>query len=348
MNFTSLFLFFFGAIGVFNSFLVSLYMMYKKPRRLSQGLFSGFLFFLSERALRSLIYFFSTEIPNWYSSFGPVTFLFIGPFLYLYVHSVLYPKSKWTQQWRYYILTWIVIAVVLHFSYPFRTDPIFYKKYILKAINIQWLWHILMAAFLLWRYFQQHQTTNTPYTVKHKWLASLLMATLLLWCIFFFVSFSYFVMGSITFSLIFYIFYLFLVFQKKIRTQIFEAPQKYINKKIEETTASQLVANLEQYMQTEKPYRNPNLKSADIAQYLKISTHQFSQLLNNNLQKSFATYINEHRIEEAKRLITANTKYTLEAIGNESGFNSKSTFYTTFKRITGMTPAVYRAQQLGS
>ncbi len=79
-----------------------------------------------------------------------------------------------------------------------------------------------------------------------------------------------------------------------------------------------------------------------------IPSYQLSQFLNDNLGKSFTEFINSHRIEEAKKLIQSNLEYTLDAIGSESGFNSKSTFYGAFKRTMGMTPRTYREKFLSS
>jgi AraC-like DNA-binding protein len=166
----------------------------------------------------------------------------------------------------------------------------------------------------------------------------------ILWNIYFFISYSYFIVGSIVFSVLFYAFFLFFIIKKKQRALIFVGEQKYAAKKIDNSTAQELVEKLEILMQLKKLYLNPNLKSSDVSVALNISTHQFSQLLNDNLKKSFSVYINHYRIEEAKQLIKSNSKYTLEAIGNESGFNSKSTFYTTFKRIVGVTPSTYKEQ----
>lgn len=95
-------------------------------------------------------------------------------------------------------------------------------------------------------------------------------------------------------------------------------------------------------MQKKKLFENPNLKLADVAKELNIQPHNLSQYLNDNSGKSFALFLNEYRIEAAKLLLLKNNEYTTEAIGYECGFNSKSTFYSTFKKITGYTPAVYR------
>jgi len=80
----------------------------------------------------------------------------------------------------------------------------------------------------------------------------------------------------------------------------------------------------------------------DIAKELDVTQHNLSQFLNNNYGKSFSLFINELRIEKAKKLLLIPNPYTIETIGYESGFNSKSTFYTTFKKITGQTPSEYQ------
>jgi AraC-like DNA-binding protein len=74
---------------------------------------------------------------------------------------------------------------------------------------------------------------------------------------------------------------------------------------------------------------------------MDVSQHLLSQLLNDNLGKSFSKFINEYRVNEAKTLIKNNKKFTLEAIGFDAGFSSKSTFYATFKKIVGVTPSQF-------
>lgn len=345
MNFTSQILFFFGAIGVFNSFLISLYfIIFKKIKSRSHLLFGLFLLFLSERALRSLIYFFSPSIPNMYSKSDPIAFIFIGPFLLLYLLSVLKPDSILVRYWKHYISIWLLLAIGTYFMFPFKSDPLFWKKNILTTINIQWLAHILFSGAVFYKHLKGVLSKKEKVLPINLWIGFLLFSVLLLWTIYFYINFTYFVIGSITFSLLFYFNFLFFISNKKVRFQVFQEGKKYSDKKIDGVIESQLTKQLQVLMQEQKIYKNSNLKSADIAKELNISTHLFSQLLNDNLKKSFSVFINEYRIEEAKSIIRSNTKYTLEAIGNESGFHSKSTFYTTFKRIVGMTPSKYKEQ----
>ncbi|MDH7446257.1 helix-turn-helix domain-containing protein [Aquimarina sp. 2201CG14-23] len=101
---------------------------------------------------------------------------------------------------------------------------------------------------------------------------------------------------------------------------------------------------LEFLMKEVKIYRNPNLGLESVAKKLKISSNYLSQLVNKLTGKNFADYINTFRVEDAKlKLRNVNfINYTIVGIALESGFNSKSTFYSAFKKIAGISPSIYR------
>jgi AraC-like DNA-binding protein len=97
------------------------------------------------------------------------------------------------------------------------------------------------------------------------------------------------------------------------------------------------------YMENEKPYLNNRLGLKDVAEYLNISVHHLSQVINEQLGKNFFDFVNDYRVKEVKSLLR-NPKYkqfTLLAIAYDSGFNSKSSFNSVFKKITGLTPSNY-------
>ena len=102
------------------------------------------------------------------------------------------------------------------------------------------------------------------------------------------------------------------------------------------------MVKLKSMMTEEELYKRPDIKLKDIASELHIIPHKLSQLLNDNVGKSFAQFINEYKIDEAKRLLKENNQFTLEAIGYEAGFSSKSAFYATFKKVVGKTPSEYQ------
>jgi AraC-like DNA-binding protein len=119
-------------------------------------------------------------------------------------------------------------------------------------------------------------------------------------------------------------------------------PTKYANKKLNEEDAQLILKRLERAMIEKNIFKKPNLKLNDLATEINVSAHQLSQLLNDNLSKGFTLFINEYRIEEACKILSTRENLTIEAISDEVGFNSKSTFFSTFKKLKGVTPAMYQ------
>lgn len=104
--------------------------------------------------------------------------------------------------------------------------------------------------------------------------------------------------------------------------------------------------NLLSVMETNKPYLNSELTLGELAGKLSMSTHNLSEILNTRLNQKFYDFINRYRVEEVKRRLAdkESEKYNLISIAFDSGFNSKSSFNTIFKRQTGTTPSQYRKQ----
>lgn len=336
MNYITQILFFFGAIGVFNSFIVAIYLLLNKSySNINNTLFGLFLMLLSLRVLNSLFYAFSTEEPIWFLQFGPSIFLLIGPLLFTYILSVIKPNSIWIKNWKLHILCWIFAVIFIMLFIPFKNYILLHKTIILPMINLQWLFFILISGIYI--------KSNYKSFIQIKWLSILTLAVLIIWTSYAFTSFDYFVSGSIIFSILFYMFFLFFLSKKKIASKIFEKV-KLKNNKIHSKKSEVLVSQLNSIMLNEKLFTNPDIKLSEVAKIINISAHELSKLINDNLHKNFTDYINEYRIEEAKQLIQDNSLYTIEAIGNQSGFNSKSAFYKAFKKITNTTPAKFKKQ----
>jgi AraC-like DNA-binding protein len=97
------------------------------------------------------------------------------------------------------------------------------------------------------------------------------------------------------------------------------------------------------FMEKEKPYRQPNITIQELADTMQISKHHLSQVINERLEKNFYDFINQYRVAEAQ-LLLVNPKYrhlTNLAVAEEAGFNSKATFNAVFKKQTGQTPSEY-------
>ena len=95
-------------------------------------------------------------------------------------------------------------------------------------------------------------------------------------------------------------------------------------------------------MTAQKPFLKPNFSLPDLADQMKVSVHQLSQVINDGLGKSFFEMTAEYRIEEAKILLKEKANIKVEEIAEEVGYNSKSSFNTAFKKLTGMTPSEWR------
>ncbi len=102
--------------------------------------------------------------------------------------------------------------------------------------------------------------------------------------------------------------------------------------------------DIDSYIVTNQKYLDPYLSLENLSEELEIGSSSLSKLINTHAQNSFPDYINALRVKEATKLLsdTSFSSYTIVAIGLECGFNSKSTFYTAFKKFTGQTPTTYR------
>lgn len=103
------------------------------------------------------------------------------------------------------------------------------------------------------------------------------------------------------------------------------------------------------YMETRRPWLDPDLTLEQLALQLKLRPKLLSQAINEGLSQNFFEFINRYRIGEAKRLLTnpADKKITVLEVLYQVGFNSKSSFNTLFKKQTGLTPSEFKRKMAG-
>ena len=97
-------------------------------------------------------------------------------------------------------------------------------------------------------------------------------------------------------------------------------------------------------IETEKVYVQKTLSLSELARMLDTNGNYLSQYINNQLQTNFNDYVNSYRVKEACRIFKndASMKFTVDQVADMVGFSSRSTFYTTFKKFTGITPAFFQ------
>jgi len=121
----------------------------------------------------------------------------------------------------------------------------------------------------------------------------------------------------------------------------FKSMQIYDNKT--DLNEHNLAVTLIDEIKEKQLYTDVAFSLALASQYFSIPSHHISFIINKYIKKSVPDVICEMRIEHAIHLLkdNYNKKYTMEALGNLSGFKSRSTFYSSFKKITGITPNEY-------
>ncbi len=104
---------------------------------------------------------------------------------------------------------------------------------------------------------------------------------------------------------------------------------------------------LELLIKNDKIYLKQDITLSSLAKKLNTNRSTLSEIINEKSGKTFNQFINQYRIEEAARLLkdTKMMHLTIEGIAQETGFKSRSSFYTAFISEKGITPSSYRKQE---
>ena len=345
MIFENSYIFFFCALGVFNCFLVSIYFLLLQDESTLKSVLFGVLTMLLSIRVGKTVYM-SFESPKYLlvAQIGLSACFLIGIALYYYIKADLEKRDIMPRSWRIHfgILFFIILLVGLIRPYPKHIE--FWHNYFVWFIYLTWGCYIMASGYELRTQIYVLLTDGRKSSTAHTWLVLVFTGNLLLFASYIVGYFWLYLVEMLTFSIVFYALIIFFL-SKKDRDSIFQnIPEKYARKRISAREADHLQKHLEQLMNNEQLYKNPNLKLEELSSRLNISQHKLSQLLNDNIGESFPNYINRYRVENAILLLKDNQLFTVEAIAYESGFTSKSGFYTTFKKVTGTTPANYRKQ----
>jgi AraC-like DNA-binding protein len=150
-----------------------------------------------------------------------------------------------------------------------------------------------------------------------------------------------YIIGPILYSIVAYA-VSFIVFRKGYMEQI--GSVKYKTTPISEEQADQLFDKTVTLVDDQKLFLNPDLTLKELSGLLKVSPQIMSMVINQKSGMNFNGFINGYRITEALRLLELEQyrNHTISSIAFEVGFNSLSSFNTSFKKQTGSTPVAYR------
>ncbi|KAA0993320.1 helix-turn-helix domain-containing protein [Dyadobacter aurulentus] len=351
MNIGKELLFFFSVFGAFNGLLLGLYFFFFTRKKYLVNYMLGALFFaLSLRIGKSAFLYFDGKLPRIYLQIGLSACFFIGPFLYGFVSAAVKPIEKFPRSWARGLVALFMLILLVDISWPYAGYPKLWKMYIIRGIYFQWFVFIVAAGFAAKDILKKLVERTSQMKASELWIAVIYLANLLIFFLYFSsmvdAPYAPYISGAIAFSLILYLIGAMLLYRNKTDELFLIPAARPAAKRLSESDAQLWLAKLDRLMREKAVYTNADLKLGDLSKEIQISSHQLSQLLNDELGKNFTTYINEFRIEEACRILSSDYRFTLESVGYEVGFNSKSTFFTAFKKFKGVTPAVYQQQQV--
>ena len=235
---------------------------------------------------------------------------------------------------------------------------------------------IAFYLFLGFRRLMQHgrNIRDTFSSIEHinlNWLRNLLIAWLMLWAMYF-VALAFGGRGpvenALNVAMVFVVYalgYLGLrqpeIFTQsdlavrkestvlsKAATNSGVSKPKYEKSALDTASSEALLTELETIMRNEQPYLDSTLTLSQLADQLGISSNYLSQVINQRAGSNFFDFVNGYRIETAKSLLAdpANAKMNVLTVAMDSGFNSKSAFYTAFKHHTSETPSQFRRKKV--
>ncbi|WP_166923222.1 helix-turn-helix domain-containing protein [Flavobacterium poyangense] len=128
-----------------------------------------------------------------------------------------------------------------------------------------------------------------------------------------------------------------------IITETFDTEENR-KKIISDEKLAEMKVRLIEIMEKEKPFLDFELSLIKLAGILNTSPHLLSYSINAGFNENFYQFVNRYRVEEAKKMIIDPKMDHLNLIGiaYEVGFNSKTVFNTTFKKITNQTPSEFK------
>jgi len=314
-------------------------------------------------------------IPHIFRTGSPLMYL-VAPASYLYVRSSLSGETKPRKYDWVHLIPFVFLAIKL---VPFYMKSSAYKiqafnYYLIHKENLTYLnegffnerFHFvfrfalaIIYVCLQWRVISRFMA-ETPLKLKVKYMAlikwlklyTLLVTVIFSFIIIFCIFNLYFkTLGEIpnmmiaaypvivSLVLIFNPGVLYSLNEEFVFVQVekpIETPEKQDKLYSRKCSVDDLLLNQKRYL-----VRGYSLTT--MAAELEMSVPALSAIINNEYQLSFSDLINKHRIEHIIRTIDDQkiAALTFEAIATEAGFNSRTTFYRAFIKVTGQTPTAY-------
>ncbi len=348
-------------IGFCQSLFAAILMFTKKESSLPDKILSGWLVLLSFDFLSCGINYEIFNRPLLISSF-----LLFNPALYLYIRSLTRPEFdlKWIH--LLHLLPFVFFGVYTYIiKEPFLLDTFFIKdKYFLFRLSfalanlVSWSIYNPLSLILVHKHRMHlhNELSNIEKNENLGWVLAVAIFYVVYCFLALIISVVVFYSSDINqltphiynyFTLLIFIYVISfygLRQQKVAKHLLIDEPLiPYKNSNLSAETKAKIKQKIITYFEKEKAFLNPELSMDVLSESLKIQKYQITEVLNTEIGNNFFQFVNHYRVEAVKNMLAdPKNNYSIEAIGYECGFSSKSSFYTVFKSITGETPVTYR------
>ncbi len=360
-------------IGIAQSIFGGLVIATRKPQLPADRILSAWLFLIALEMILSLLKITWLEHLPYEIPFLvlPLTF---GPFLFLYVRTLI--SESLTNRWSD-LIHFAPFIIFLGLAFLFRTDigldirlPVWANPSKLAKVIYEILLfssfttYSILAYILLTRHRKaiREEFSYSSGKITLTWLLFLSITVYASYALTFLSAgiqmfvihlpfdpkiFSFIGLTLISFAFSFYGHQQSGIYHGRkpaiLELPMEENPGKYAKSGLSQDELIAITESLQKLMETDQLFTNPELTLADVSEKLAIPRHHLTQAINTVLNKNFFTYINELRVKLfLERFVQRKYKgYTILAIAYDCGFNSKSTFNSVFKKITGFTPTEY-------
>ena len=363
-------------IGIVQGVLFSLAILFSKYFKSSTNTYLGIsmlIGILTNVQYLAVKYRWYSEFPK-FAIFEDIELVLLFPITLLFYYvKFLYPKFKLQNKYKLLFLPFsISVLVNLHVG-----GHAHFKLYSLEDLSwvppfytVEYFFSIVLNIIILVvTYVLLFKKTNTEHPlVNHslKWIKLFFyfhVAIIITWISLEVVEKAYpndfnFILWLILNLLFYWVGYIGIfkfrlarnryeirkLIDKEVKTETIEVSIKDKKTELTQDKDNEYLQDLVSILENEYIYRDPKLSRNDMANRLGISVGYLSQMINNNSKKSFSDYINYYRVEDVKQMVlnTDFNKYSMLAIGLEAGYNSKSAFYSGFKKETGLTPSEFK------
>jgi AraC-like DNA-binding protein len=352
----------FCIVSILQAFLISIFLISnKKGIKESNRILSAWLFIFA--VVLTCSFMFSYGIWKYFNDYHKIIVivsylsLLLAPLFYFYIKSLLFRDAVFRKQNIIHILPYLLITIYTLYKFISVQRFVIWGTFIdtlnISVFLLQNLIYIILAMILLKRYgLSAHTFFQSINKYQIAWMKFLIGGYIVLWIAklqsFFFRIISndgsWCTYTATTYFMASFIFFNTIVFFALRKPEIFSKNRKYENSGLSDTMKMQYKEKLLRLMDTKKTYLNMTLSLNDLARELSIPSRYLSEVINEAFQKSFFDFINYYRVNESKRLFQDSdyNKFSILGIAYESGFNTKATFNSAFKKATGITPKEYR------